>query len=232
MSAEPRGQARWRTWGILAILLFSSTACEALIGPRWAINRTLDEVAAEGLTLEPENTELALRFVSRTVEVEGDRATVFARGEVSGTLGGIETECICVEAIPLRRKRGDWKVVGFPLSRLAAVVEALDARRDAFEARDEEAYRALIHPDYEQTISGGRGIESRLSALLADHEQEDLRQEILRRTMRVERHEAIATEEWRLVRGVDGSLEELARGKARYVLLPTPDGWRFASGLM
>lgn len=217
---------------IVALVLISLLGCELIIGPRWAINRTLSSIADEGIVDESTDTELEFRFVSRTVDVEGARATVYARGEVSGSFEGVTTDCICVEAIPLEREGGRWRVVGFPLPRLRGVVAALEARHEAFEERDVEAYRALIHPDYDADEGEDRKIEARLSALLSGENGELVRQEILSRTMRVERREATVTERWRLIEEAGEEPRELARGRARYVLHPTTDGWRFVAGLM
>jgi ketosteroid isomerase-like protein len=215
---------------ICALLLLAAIpaagGCELVLGPRFAIHRALDAVA-EGGIVEAE-TELSFRFVSRTMEVEGDRATVFARGEASGTYRGVETDCICVEVVHLARQGGRWEVVGFPLSRLGGVVEILEARHAALRDRDLEAYLALVHPEYGEEAGARALLEARIGAVLADAGEGPVRQRILGRTMRIERHEAVVTERWRL-ETEDGKTVE---GRARYVLAPTEDGWRFVGGLM
>ncbi len=217
---------------LAGVICAGAVGCELIIGPSWAINRALDEISEAGIQDKAEGTDLQFRFVSRTMEVEGDEATVFARGEASGFLQGVRTECICVEAIPFVRAEGGWSVDGFPLARLAAVSAALDARHKAFENRDVDAYRALAHADYGDDPDSLRDLRARLETVLADVGDEPVRQEILARTMRVERNEAIVTERWRLSFGEDDAGEEAVEGRARYVLVPTDDGWRFTSGLM
>ncbi len=109
------------------------------------------------------------------------------------------------------------------------MVEALEARRAALEAGDVAAYEALVHPEYQEDGTGRAELLARLRRLFA--EGPPPRQEVLARHARVEARRAVVTETYRIrLETREGPREET--GRARYLLRPTPDGWRFAGGLL
>ena len=215
--------------GLLAPQIGCQRGCELLFGPRARIEEAVAALTREPLVVPGEETSLHLTFGSETITVEGAQATVFVRADVEGRMRGVPIRCLCIERIPFRRTGEGWRPEGFPLPRLEGVVEALEARRAAFEAGDLDAYEALVHPDYEEGGTDRAALLDRLRRLFAGGPPP--RQEILARHARVEARRALVTETYRIrIDTPAGPKEET--GRARYVLRPTPDGWRFVGGLL
>ncbi len=190
-----------------------------LTGPKVQVTMALRALGKR--PLEAPGTRLTARFVSDTVEVDGPHAIAYARGEVSGTYRKVKTECVCIEAVHFVRQGGRWTPDGFPLRRLKAVFDALDARQRAFEQGDVAAYLALASPRYHDGDTDRAALATRLKALFAKgpgpHET------IVARDLRVERDRALVTETWKI---------GAHRGRAHYTLRREGDNWRFTTGLL
>lgn len=211
-------------WVLPLVVLAGCEGCELVTGPAFQARRALHAAAAHLGEAGGPN----VRFVTSGVEVEGDRARVYARGELDGAYRGVPTRALSTEVVPLVRGPDGWRVDGFPLPRLAGVVDALEGRLRAFGAGDAEAYLALVHPDYREGETDRRALEVRLRRLLAGGAAQET---VVSWAIRIDRGEAVVTETYRLeLPGVDRA--EAREGRARYTLRQDGARWRFTSGLM
>ncbi|MDF1564618.1 MAG: hypothetical protein P1V51_16355 [Deltaproteobacteria bacterium] len=211
-----------------ALLLPACEGCELLTGPEHQIRRELKRLGQEGY--RGEGLEADFDLAISAIRIQGERAEVFARVDVEGSYRGSEVSCICVERFFLRRGEAGWELEGFPLARLAGVTDALEARRQAFEAQDVEAYGRLLGPGYGGAPAERDEALARLAKILSG--SGTVRQEIRRRVLRIEARKAQVTEEFRFVFELEGQSPRIEEGRAAYVLEPTNDGWRFESGLL
>jgi len=206
--------------------------CEALTGAKHQVRLQLRQLAEQPLVDKEQGLELALSFMISSIEVEGDEAYALVRADVDGLYQGVKTACVCVERVPFFRDPGDgsWKIKGFPLPRLASVVQVLEARRAAFEQHDAARYLQLLSPNYPQR-EDARPIRERVERLFQG--LGETRQVITERILRVESRRSVVTESYRLSeRAKAGGGTTAHEGRSRQELRRTPDGWRFVSGLL
>lgn len=216
--------------GLVVLTLASGCpqAAELLTGPRHQVELALGRLGAHPYVDGP-GTRLTLRFVSDTIEVHGDHATVYARGDADGTYRGVKISCIAVGPVPFVRKDGRWQADGFPLPRLAAVWKVLDARVSALERRDAAAYLALVSRRYQDGKTDEATLARRITARLS--KTSALHLAVVERVLRVDPDETVVTEQYRLT-AKTGGRSVSHDGRAQYVLRLENGRWRFTRGLM
>ena len=213
---------------VLALTAGCPEAAELLTGPRHQVELALGRLRAHPFVDGP-GTRLTLRFVSDTIEVKGDHAVAYARGDADGTYRGVKISCIAVGPVPFVRKDGRWQPDGFPLPKLAAVWKVLDARVSALEHRDAAAYLALVSKRYRDGKTDAAALARRITARLSRTSAIQL--EVEQRVLRVNPYQTIVTETYRLTAKTGG--EPVSHeGRAQYELRLEPGGWRFTRGLM
>ncbi|MFY0565337.1 hypothetical protein ACN28E_16030 [Archangium lansingense] len=236
-----RSSEDWsRLGGVLIIVLASSAAMVVLVprllgvaaGPEAEIITFLKGTEREGLSMTLPGVEEPLEsqkhhFARITVNVEpgGERAVAWATLDFDGQLGRTEISSLGVERVPFVLRGREWVPEGLAAPRLAAVVRALELRRRALEAGNREALAGLLAPGLESTTGGG---EAELARVL-DLQKRRYRAE--RWLLRLERDEAVASEEWRL----EGQLPSRPvdeKGQRRFSLIRNREEFLFSSSLM
>jgi hypothetical protein len=188
------------------------------------VRRAVHALEAEGL--RDTSGVLALDIFISAVRLRGDEADAFVRVDAKGTHRGTKLSCRCIERLHLRRRGGAWVVERPVLPRLEGVLDALEARHAAFEAREVSAYAEWMA----KTYAGGR--EQALQRLRRLFSGDEVAHQVIEeRVLRVEARRAQVTESFRLILETRSGREE-RRGRAAYVLVPGPHGWRFQSGLL
>jgi hypothetical protein len=144
--------------------------------------------------------------------------------DFSGRLGRTEVSSLGVEQVPFVLRGREWVPEGLAAPRLAAVVGALEARRRALEAGDRKTLMALRGPGE----AGDGGGEAEVERVLALQRR---RYEARAWYLRLERDEAVVTEEWRL-EGVLPSRPVDEKGQRRLSLIRSGEEFLFSPGLM
>ncbi|PTL77640.1 hypothetical protein [Vitiosangium sp. GDMCC 1.1324] len=236
-----RSSEAWsRLGGVLIAVLAAAAAMVVLVprllgvaaGPEVEIITHLKGTERDGLSLvlpgvgEP-LTSLAHHFARITVNVEpgGQRAVAWATLDFRGRLGRTEVSSLGVERIAFVRRGREWMPEGLAAPRLAAVVRALESRRRALEAGDREALAGLLVPGAEADGGGGEEELARVMSL----QRRRYRAEAW--FLRLERDEAVATEQWRL-EGQVPSRPVDERGQRRLSLVRNGEEFFFSPGLM
>ncbi len=235
-----RSTEEWsRLGGVLIALLAAGVALTVLMprllglaaGPEAEIITALKSSERGGLELAIPGAGAPLasvkhHFARITVSVEpgGKRAVASATLDFAGRLGRIEVSSLGVEQVPFVLRGREWVPEGLAAPRLAAVVGALDARRRALEAGDRKTLMALRAPG----AQGDPGGEAELDKVLSLQRR---RFQVRAWYLRLERDEAVATEEWRL----EGDLPSRPvdeRGQRRLSLIRSGEEFLFSPGLM
>ena len=205
----------------------------AAAGPEAEIITALKSTERGGLelTLPGAGAMLVSRehhFARITVNVEpgGQRAVAWATLDFTGRLGPTQISSLGVERVPFVRRGTSWRPEGLTAPRLAAVVAKLEARRRALESGDREALEALRAP--EAAADSGAGGEAEVEKVLALQRR---RYHAKAWYLRLERDEAVASEEWRL----EGELPSRPvdeQGQRRLSLIRSGEEFLFSPGLM
>lgn len=200
----------------------------AASGPEGELITQVKTAERDGLTLEVkagtlEGRKVSFERITVTVEEGGRKATVLATLDFTGKVGLTEVSSLGVERIPFVFDGKDWKPEGTLAPRLAAVVEALEQRRRAFEAGDGVRLRRLagvvdggsLGPDAEEWL-----------ALVSSKFQVDAW------FIRLERDSAEVSEQYR-IEGVGRDRPYRSSGPRRLHLERSPGGqFFFPTGLM
>ncbi len=236
-----RSSEEWsRLGGVLIVLLAAAAAMVVLVprllgvaaGPEAEIITILKSTEREGLSLTLPGVDAPLtsrehHFARITVNVEpgGQRAVAWATLDFSGRLGRTQVSSLGVERVPFIRRGRQWVPENLAAPRLAAVVRALESRRQAMEAGDREALAGLRTPGAEVDGGGGEAELERVMQL----QRRRYRAEAW--YLRLERDEAVVSEEWRL----EGQLPSRPvdeKGQRRLSLARNGEEFFFSSGLM
>jgi hypothetical protein len=204
-------------------------------GPETEVITFLKGTEQDGLSLSLAGIPTPLtakqhRFALITVRPEpgAQRAEALATLDFTGTLGTTQVSSLGVERVPFILKNGEWVPEGQWVPRLAAVVTALEARRQALEAGDTAALArlgALAAGDGGVPVQVG-GPE--LEALLALKQR---RYRVEAWYLRLERDEAVVSEHWRL-EGVLPSRPVDQRGERQLILIRRGEEFFFSPSLM
>ncbi len=234
----------WSRLGGILILTLALGLTLAMLGPRLLgraagpeieIITFLKGTEQQGLSLSLAGIPTPLtarehRFARITVQTEpgGQRALALATLDFTGTLGATHVSSLGVEQVPFVRKDGEWVPEGAVVPRLAAVVGALEARRQALEVGDMEALARLAAPAPED---GGGAVEVGGPELEALRALQRRRYRVGAWYLRLERDEAVASEHWRL-EGVLPSRPVDQRGERRLILIRRGEEFFFSPSLM
>lgn len=168
-------------------------------GPEAEIITVLKRLEKEGFSLTLPGAaapltsrDLHYQHLSVRLAPGAQRAEVLATLDFTGSLGDTEVSSLGVEQVPFVLRDGSWVPEGRAAPRLAAVVAALEARRQALEAGKLEDLVPLSLPGREDGGPLGGG-EPDLETVLA-LEKRRYRAEAW--FIRLERDEAVATEHW------------------------------------
>jgi hypothetical protein len=159
------------------------------------------ELSLPGVAAPLESREVHYDRLSVRVEPGGQRAVVLATLDFTGSLGDTQVSSLGVEQVPFVNRDGDWWLEGRAAPRLTAVVEALEARRQALEAGKPEVLARLSIPESDDGGPQGQGGgsvgvgEPDLRTVMALTKR---RYRAEAWFIRLERDEAVATEHWRL----------------------------------
>jgi hypothetical protein len=129
------------------------SALRAQLDRTTSLHRSL--AGGEDLDLEK------LRFSEVIVSLHGDVADVLLHAEAAGRLAGAPLHYVGSERLALRRTGSGFSPLSLPA--LEGVLDALEARQRALEARDAAALLALAAEDYRE----GSVDRARLATLLA-----------------------------------------------------------------
>lgn len=158
------------------------------------------KLSLPGLPAPLSSREAFFDRITVRVEPGAQKAQALATLDFTGSMGETEVSSLGVEEIPFVLKSGNWEPEGKVAPRLAAVVQALEARRRALDTADAEALARLMAPP-----GGDAGAsEAQGSVRVGDLDLESLRALKRRRYradawfIRLERDEAVATEHWHL----------------------------------
>lgn len=231
----------WSRLGGILIAVLAAGAAMVVLVPRWLgiaagpeaeIITVLKSTEREGLSLALPGVGEPLmsrehHFARITVSVEpgGQRAVAWATLDFSGRLGGTSVSSLGVERVPFVRRGRDWVPEGLAAPRLAAVVRALESRRQALEAGNREALEGLLVRGAEADAGGGEAELERVMAL----QRRRYRSEAW--YLRLERDDVVASEEWRL----EGQLPSRPvdeKGQRRLSLVRSGEEFLFSPGLM
>ncbi|HEX8437810.1 hypothetical protein [Archangium sp.] len=235
-----RSTQDWSRLGGVVIALLAAGVALTVLMPRllgMAAGPEVEIITALKST-EQDRLELAIpgagarltsqthHFARITVSVEpgGQRAVASATLDFSGRLGRTEVSSLGVEQVPFVLRGREWVPEGLAAPRLAAVVGALEARRRALEAGDRKTLMALRGPGE----AGDGGGEAEVERVLALQRR---RYEARAWYLRLERDEAVVTEEWRL-EGVLPSRPVDEKGQRRLSLIRSGEEFLFSPGLM
>jgi hypothetical protein len=155
-------------------------------------------ISLPGVTAPLTSREVHYERLTVRVEPGGQRAEVLATLDFTGTLGDTNISSLGVEQVPFLLRGGDWEPEQRAAPRLAAVVEAMEARRRALDQGDAAALARLWGVGEDDGGGGGGALgvgEPELDRVLA------LKQRRYRAEawfLRLERDEAVVTEHWHL----------------------------------
>ena len=236
-----RSPEDWSRLGGVLIAMLAAVGALALLtprllgvaaGPEVEILIALKRTEQDGLRLDVPGVGTPLtsqqhHFARITVNIEpgGRRAVAWATLDFTGKLGHTEVSSLGVERVPFVVREGQWVPEGLAAPRLAAVVRALEARRQALEAGNREALRGLWASGAQADVGAG---EAELMKLL---ELQRRRYRADAWYLRLERDEAVASEQWRL----EGELPSRPvdeRGQRRLSLIRNGEEFFFSPGLM
>lgn len=200
-------------------------------GPEVEIITTLKDTEQDALVLpvpgalEPlKSTTHHFARITVTMEPGGERAVAWATLDLIGQMGRTRVSTLGVERIPFVRRGREWVPEGSWAPRLVAVVRALEARRRALESGEPRALEALRAPG----TGSDAGEDERISRVM---ELQRRRYQAQAWYVRLERDEAMASEEWRL-EGVLPSRPVEERGERGLSLIRHAEEFFFSSSLM
>lgn len=219
----------------LALAMLGPRLLGKAAGPETEIITFLKGTEQESLSLSLAGIPTPLtgrqhRFALITVRTEpgGQRAEALATLDFTGTLGATKVSSLGVERVPFILKSGEWVPEGQVVPRLAAVVAALEARRQALEAGDLAALARLAAP---AGADGGGTVEVGGPELDALRELQQRRYRVEAWYLRLERDEAVVSEHWRL-EGVLPSRPVDQRGERQLILIRRGEEFFFSPSLM
>ena len=217
----------------VAVLVLAPRMLGLATGPEVEVITWLKTTERDGLSLRLPGVAEPLKaqvhhFARITVDVApgGERAVAWTTLDLQGSLGRTRVSSLGVERVPFVRRGREWVPEGLPAPRLAAVLQALESRRQALEAGDRERLTSLLEGKDPDAGSGGG--EAELERVLA------LRKRRLRAEawyLRLERDDAVATEVWRL----EGELPSRPvddRGERQLSLIRREEEFFFSPSLM
>jgi len=239
-----RSSEDWSRLGGILILTLAVGLTLAMLGPRLLGKAAGPEIEIITFLKGTEQDKLSLslaglptpltarthRFALITVRPEpgAQRAEALATLDFTGTLGATKVSSLGVERVPFILKNGEWVPEGQVVPRLAAVVRALEARRQALEAGDLDALGRLAAP---ALGDGGGTVEVGGAELDALRALQQRRYRVDAWYVRLERDEAVVSEHWRL-EGVLPSRPVDQRGERQLILIRRGEEFFFSPSLM
>lgn len=238
-------------WGKLGGILIAAFAVAMLAGvgprilglaagPEAEIITALKRLERDGIQLSLrgaaallESRVLHYAHLSIRMEPGGQRAVVLATLDFTGSLGDTQVSSLGVEQVPFVLRNGDWRLEGQAAPRLAAAVEALEARRRALEAGKSEELARLSVPERQDGGTQGQedgpvGVGAPELEMVLALKKRRYRAEAW--FLRLERDEAVATERWRLEGDLPSRPVDQA-GESRLDLLRRGEEFLFSSAL-
>lgn len=214
----------------LAVLLMPHLWGSAA-GPELEIMTALKRLEREGVELPVAGEKLTSQklYYSRMVvrvDAGGRRAEALVTLDFTGRMGRTVVSSLGVELVAFVKRGWSWELEGTAAPRLVAVVQALEARRQALERGDRPALAGLLA----RVGEGGReeGVGAEAEQVLAMRRR---RYEVEAWYLRLEREEAVATELWRL----EGSLPDRPvdqKGQRQLLLIRRGEQFLFSPSLM
>jgi len=186
---------------LAAVLVFAPKLLDVAAGPDAGIRSSLQQGEHAGLALTIPGTSAALlsrrlHYDRITTHVDADDEEAFALStlDFEGMLGSVHVSSLGVERIPFERYGTQWRPRSSLAPRLAGVVAALEARRQALESGDVGKLVVLA-----ASPEGGRTAQDELLRRAASAPQP--LHHICAWYIRLERNQALVTEEYRIGEG-------------------------------
>ncbi len=215
----------------MAVLVFAPKLLDVAAGPDAAMQSVLQQSERAGLALAVPGTAASLVArrlhydrVTTHVDADGEAGFALSTLDFEGTLDSIQVSSLGVERIPFERQGTEWRPRSGLAPRLAAVVAALEARRQALESGDGGKLVVLA-----ASPEGGREAQDELLRRTASAPQPLHR--ICAWYIRLERNRALVTEDYRIGAGVAKPLPQ-EKGTRRLTLERQGSQFLFSGSLL
>lgn len=186
-----------------AALVYAPAILDAAAGPDAALQSILQNAESSGVSIAIPGASVPLQScrlhfdrVSTHVEASGQQAQARSTLDFEGTLAGVEVSSLGVERTAFDRQGSAWRPRDGLAPRLAAVVAALEARRQALEKGDGKALALLAASAQVGERAQGGDLLRRISS------GEDYR--AIAWYIRLERDRAVVSEQYEIGRA-DGA---------------------------
>jgi hypothetical protein len=186
---------------LAAVLVFAPKLLDLAAGPDAGMRSVLQQGERAGLALAIPGTSAVLVSrrlhydrVTTHVDDDGEEAFALSTLDFEGTLGSIQVSSLGVERIPFERSGTQWRPRSGLAPRLAGVIAALEARRQALEAGDAAKLVGLA-----ASPETGRAAQDELLRRAASAPKP--LNHICAWYIRLERNRALVTEDYRIGEG-------------------------------
>ena len=213
-----------------AVLVFAPKLLDVAAGPDAGIRSSLLQGEHAGLALAIPGTSAALLSrrlhydrITTHVDADGEGAFALSTLDFEGTLASVHVSSLGVERIPFERRGTQWQPRTGLAPRLAGVVAALEARRQALESGDVAKLVVLA-----ASPEAGRAAKDALLGRAASAPQP--LHHICAWYIRLERNQALVTEDYRIGEGSERPPKQ--KGTTRLTLERQGSQFLFSGSLL